>query len=122
MPKARFSQGESRSKDQGAKSAFFVDQDQMTFDDPIRQSSQDTLSYCGRGSAKSSERQTDVSSQSQFSISDTEKNADTEKSTFNFMEFARLVCNPKVLVTENKLLDKNDQVLAEFRKTKKVGF
>ena len=91
----------------------------MTFEkemSPARQSSSDTLSYCERAPKSRCESQTDVSSQSQFS--DTDK---PSEKPFNYMDFARLVCNPKVLVTENKLLDKNDQILAKFRKIKKVS-
>jgi hypothetical protein len=54
---------------------------------------------------------------SQFSYS--EKPEKSEK-IFDFMAFAKLVCNPKALVTENKLLDKNNQILARLRETKKV--
>jgi hypothetical protein len=90
----------------------------MAFDDVTRQSSE-TLSYCGRDQKSRCESQTDASSQSQSQFSDAEKNPEKP---FDFMDFARLVCNPKVLVTENKLLDKNDPVLAKFRKTKKVEF
>lgn len=88
----------------------------MAFDD-VKRVSSDTLSYCERGSKSRSESQTDVSSRSQFS--DVEKSSNK---TFNFMDFARLVCNPKTLVIDNKLLNKNDPILIKLRKTKKVGF
>ena len=116
--KPRFSQGENTSINKiQSQNQFFVDQDQMTFDDDVTRQNSDNLSYCGRDQKSRCESQTDVSSQSQFS--DAEKNPEKP---FNFMDFARLVCNSKVLVTENKLLDKNDLVLAKFRKTKKVDF
>ena len=54
------------------------------------------------------------SSLSQFS--------DRTEKKFDFMDFARLVCNPKSLLTENKLLDKNCPILAKLKESKKVEF
>ena len=41
---------------------------------------------------------------------------------FDFMSFARLLCNNKTCVLENKLLDSSDVVIAALKNTKKVDF